>query len=91
MRSGIHVGKSMIGGVSCDHLAVRTDSRDVQVWIEQGDEPKPWRILITHREEPAQSRFWTQFDEWDFSPEISESTFKYAPPEGAVKFSYFNE
>ena len=91
VRSGIHVGKSMIGGVSCDHLAVRADSRDVQVWIERGDEPKPWRILITHREEPAQPRFWTQFDEWDFSPEISESTFKYTPPEGAVRFRYFNE
>jgi hypothetical protein len=91
VRSGVHVGRSMIGGVSCDHLAVRTDSRDVQVWVERGDEPKPWRILITHREEPAQPRFWTQFDEWDFSPEISESTFKYTPPEGAIKFRYFNE
>lgn len=91
VRTGVHVGKSMIGGVSCDHLAVRMDTRDAQVWIERGDEPKPWRILITHREEPAQPRFWVQFDEWDFSPEFSESTFKYTPPEGAVKFRYFNE
>jgi len=91
VRSGVYVGTSMIGGVSCDHLAVRTDTRDGQVWIEQGDEPMPWRILITHREEPAQPRFWAQFDEWDFSPEVSESTFKYTPPEGAIKFRYFNE
>jgi hypothetical protein len=91
VRSGVHVGESMIGGVSCDHLAVRMDTRDGQVWVERGDEPKPWRILITHRDEPTQPRFWAQFDEWDFSPEISESTFKYTPPEGAVKFRYFNE
>ena len=91
VRTGYYVGKSIIGGVSCDHLAVRMDTRDGQVWIERGDEPKPWRILITHREEPAQPRFWAQFDEWDFSPEFSESTFKYTPSEGAVKFRYFNE
>jgi len=91
LRSGVLLGKSTIGGVLCDHLAVRSDTRDGQVWIERGDEPKPWRILITHREEPAQPRFWAQFDEWDFSPEFSESTFKYTPPEGAVKFRYFNE
>jgi hypothetical protein len=91
MRTGFYVGTSIIDGVLCDHLAVRTDSKDGQVWIERGDEPKPWRILITHREEPAKPRFWIQFDEWDFSPEISESTFKYTPPEGAVKFRYFSE
>jgi len=91
MRTGFHVGTSIIGGVLCDHLAVRTDVKDGQVWIEQGDEPKPWRILITHREEQAQPRFWAQFDEWNFSPELSESTFRYTPPEGAIKFRYFNE
>jgi hypothetical protein len=91
MRTGFYVGTSIIDGVLCDHLSVRTDSKDGQVWIERGDKPKPWRILITHREEPAKPRFWIQFDEWDFSPEISESTFKYTPPEGAVRFRYFSE
>jgi hypothetical protein len=91
VRTGFYIGTSNIGGVLCDHLAVRLDNRDGQVWIEKGDEPKPWRILITHREEPAQPRFWIQFDEWDFSPELSESTFRYTPPEGAVKFEYLSQ
>jgi hypothetical protein len=85
------LGKSTIDGILCDHLAVRSDTRDSQVWIERGDNPTPWRILITHREKPAQPRFWVQFDEWDFSPEFSESMFKYTPPEGAKKFDYFSE
>jgi hypothetical protein len=91
LRSGILLGKSTINGVLCDHLAVRSDTRDGQVWVERGAEPRPWRILITHREETAQPRFWIQFDKWDFSPEFSESTFKYTPPEDAVKFHYFND
>ena len=84
VRTGFYVGKSIIGGVLCDPLAVRTDTRDGQVWVDRGDDPTPWRIVITHREKPAQPRFWVQFDEWDFSPEFPESTFKYAPPGDAV-------
>lgn len=91
LRSGILLGESTINGVLCDHLAVRSDTRDGQVWVERGTEPRPWRILITHREEASQPRFWVQFDKWDFSPSISESTFKYTPPEGAVKLRYLNE
>jgi len=83
--------RDLIRGVLCDHLAVRSDTRDGQVWVERGTEPRPWRILITHREEASQPRFWVQFDKWDFSPSISESTFKYTPPEDAVKLRYLNE
>ena len=91
IQTAFSLGKSTIEGILCDHLAMRSDTRDLQVWIERGDKPRPWRILITHREKPGMPRFWLQFDEWDFSPELSESTFKYTPPEGAVKFRYFSE
>jgi len=56
LRSGILQGESTINGVLCDHLAVRSDTRDGQVWVERGAEPRPWRILITHREEASQGR-----------------------------------
>lgn len=91
MQSGLSLGESTIGGVLCDHLAVRSDVRDGQVWVARGDQPIPWRILITHREEPAQPRFWVQFDEWNFSPEFDESTFSYTPPEDAIRVRYLNE
>jgi hypothetical protein len=91
LQSGFSLGKSSIDGVLCDHLALRSDARDGQVWIERGDEPMPRRILITHRNKPAKPRFWVQFDEWDLSPEFSDSMFKYTPPEGAEKFDYFSE
>jgi hypothetical protein len=91
LQSGISLGKSTIDGVLCDHLALRSDTKDLQVWIDRGDEPIPRRILITHRNKPAKPRFWIQFDEWDLSPEFSESVFKYTPPDGAEKFDYFSE
>lgn len=89
VQTGLSLGKSTIDGVVCDHLALRSDTRDGQIWIARGDEPTLRRLLITHREKPAQPRFWVQFEEWDLSPEISEPNFIYSPPEGAVKFDYF--
>jgi hypothetical protein len=89
LQSGVYVGKSAIGGVWCDHLAIQSETKDGQVWVARNDKPVPWRILITHREESLQPRFWLQFNEWDFSPDITESTFKFTPSEGAVKFRYF--
>jgi len=36
-KSGYRVGESTIAGVLCDHLALRNDDLDVQVWIEKGE------------------------------------------------------
>lgn len=91
VQTAFSLGKSTIGDVLCVHLVVRSETKDGQVWIERGDEPTPRRILITHRNKPGLLRFWIQFDEWVFSPEFPESTFKYTPPEDAIKFHYFSE
>jgi len=91
VQSGLSLGKSTIDGVVCDHLAVRTDTRDIQVWIARGHEPTPRRLMITYRNRPGQPRFWVQFEEWILSPELSESTFTYLPPEGAKRVLYFQD
>jgi len=58
VQSGYYVGESMISGVMCDHLALRGDKEDVQVWVAQGDEPVPRRIVITYRQIEGQPQFW---------------------------------
>ena len=88
-ESGYYVGESKISGVMCDHLALRGDKQDVQVWIARGDEPVPRRIVITYRELEGQPQFWVQFAEWDFSPDLSDATFNFSPPEGAQRVQFF--
>ena len=89
VKSGYYVGESKISGVMCDHLALRGDKEDVQVWIARGDEPVPRRIVITYRELEGQPQFWVQFVEWDFSPDLSDTTFTFSPPEGAQRVHFF--
>jgi len=91
VMSGYYVGESKISGVVCDHLALRGDKEDVQVWIARGDEPVPRRIVITYRELEGQPQFWVQFAEWDFSPDLSDTTFTFSPPEGAERIRFFED
>jgi hypothetical protein len=89
VQFGYYVGESVISGVLCDHLALRGEKEDVQVWIAQGDEPVPRRIVITYRQLEGQPQFWVQFTEWNFSPELSDTAFTFSPPEGAKHISFF--
>jgi hypothetical protein len=57
------------------------DKEDVQVWIARGDEPVPRRIVITYRQIEGQPQFWAQFTDWNFSPELSDTTFTFSPPD----------
>jgi hypothetical protein len=91
VQSGYYVGESVISGVLCDHLALRGEKEDVQVWIAQGDEPVPRRIVITYRQLEGQPQFWAQFTEWNFSPELSDTAFTFSPPEGAKRISFFSD
>jgi hypothetical protein len=88
VKSGYRVGESIIDGVMCDHLALRNEKLDVQVWIEKGNEPAPRRIVITHKELQAQPSVWVQFTEWDFSPDLSERIFTHSPPQDAERVGF---
>ena len=88
IASGLYVGEATIGGVLCDHLAMRNDNVDFQLWIAQGDEPLPRRVVITHKNEEGQPQFWGQFLKWETSPEISVGVFSYTPPEGSERIPF---
>ena len=85
VTSGYYVGGSMISGVMCDHLALRNEKQDVQMWIARSDEPVPRRIVITYKKIEGHPKFWAQFNEWNLSPELSDSTFTFSPPESAMR------
>ena len=44
-----HIGKGVIDGVECDHLAFRNMDTDWQIWIEAGARPIPRKYVITSK------------------------------------------
>ena len=80
VTSGFVVGKTAIGGVSCDHLAFTTPVVDWQVWIADGDKPLPMKYVLTTRDDPAQPQFVTMISKWTTEPKIADGTFAINPP-----------
>ena len=91
VKSGYYLGESKIAGVLCDNLALRSENQDIQLWIAKGSNPAPCRIVVTYKKVEGQPQFWAQFVEWDFSPEFSESMFKFSPPEDAERVDFFSQ
>ena len=83
-----YVERATIAGVATDHLIGSTRSIDFQVWIAQGDQPLPQRLILTYKHDPGEPQRWAQFRNWDLSPAASDAVFAFAPPKGAEKIPF---
>jgi hypothetical protein len=90
--SADYVETTTIMDVPCDHVAARTSRGvDFQVWVAQGTEPLPRRVVITYKDEPGQPQFWADFSDWNLAPEISDALFTFTPPNGADRIQFLPE
>jgi len=89
VSSGVYVGEATIGGFLCDHLLLHTDTQDIQLWVTQGDQPAPVRLLKIHRESQGRLRESMQFSNWDFSPDLPADLFVLPLPRNAERFQFF--
>jgi len=82
------VGKAVIEGVRCDHLAFRAPHVDWQIWIQEGAQPLPRRIVITTRDLPNAPQFAVTVTRWNLNPVFDAKTFAFTPPAGAKKIEF---
>ncbi len=87
-RSLDYVERTEIEGRPTHHLAGRTETVDYQVWIAEGAQPLPLRVVLTYKNAEGQPQFRAEFSDWNFSPEVQDSQFAFTPPEGARKISF---
>jgi hypothetical protein len=83
-----YVGEATINGVKCHHLAGATNKVDFQIFVSQGDQPLPRRIVITYRKETGKPQFRAQISDWKLSVNVPESTFAFTPPQGAERIPF---
>ena len=74
--------------VPTDHLAVRSADVDMQIWIAQGEQPLPRRIILTYKNAPGQPQFRADLSDWDLSPKVAADSFSFNPPAGAEQIPF---
>ena len=82
VTEGIVVGQAVIEGVLCDHLAFRAPEVDWQIWIQQGAQPLPRRIVVTTLDLPNAPQFAATVTRWNLEPSFDAQTFTFTPQAG---------
>jgi hypothetical protein len=79
--------KSRIRGVDCHHIVVRGPEVDVQLWVEEGDQPVPRKILITSILEAGSPRHYAFLD-WSLRTDLDPEIFEFDAPEDSIEIEF---
>lgn len=86
-----YVERTLILGVPSHHLAGRTETVDYQVWIAEGAQPLPLRVVLTYKNADGQPQFRAQFSDWNLNPQVQDSEFVFTAPTTARKIAFVAE
>ena len=73
----IIIGKGVIDGVECDHLAFRNVETDWQIWIESGTKPIPRKYVITSKGIGEAPQYTLRIKEW--KTDVAADAFAFKP------------
>jgi hypothetical protein len=88
VTQGFVVGKAVVEGVRCDHLAFRAPHVDWQIWIQEGKEPLPRKLVITTRDQANAPQFSVVVTKWNLRPTFTPQTFSFRAPSGAKQVEF---
>jgi len=88
VRTGQYLGTGYVLDTKCHHLAFRQDGVDWQIWIEDGDNPLPRKVVITQKEMPTRPQFTAIISNWNLKADIPDDTFNLKPPADAKKVEF---
>ena len=88
IQYGFDLGQTDVNGRSCRALAFVEKDIDWQIWIENGPQLTPCKLVITYKNQPAQPQFTAVFSDWDFAPRIAEPVFTPELPPGTQKIPF---
>jgi hypothetical protein len=88
IRYGFDVGQTQVNGRTCRTLAFVEKDIDWQIWIENGPQPTPCKLVITYKTQPAQPQLTAIFSDWDFNPRIASALFTPGTPSTAEKIPF---
>ena len=79
------IGKGVIDGVECDHLAFRNVETDWQIWIEAGAKPIPRKYVITSKGIGEAPQYTLRIKDW--KTEVATDAFAFKPDPAAKKIA----
>jgi len=83
-----YIGRAVIDGVECEHLAFRNHDVDWQIWIETGPKPIPRKYVITSKTVAGAPQYTLLVKNWKADVAVGPDTFAFKAPAGAKKVEF---
>ena len=83
-----HIGRGVIDGIECEHLAFRYQDTDAQLWVETGPRPIPRKYVITSKAVTGGPQYTLRIKDWKTDEQLSADAFTFKQPAGARKVEF---
>lgn len=88
IETGDYLGLHQVGKRQCHHLAFTQSNIDWQIWIADGYEIVPCKLLITYKNLPLSPQYTAYFGEWVFEPRLPDRLFNFVPTQDASQIEF---
>jgi len=85
---GLYLGETSVGGVRCHHLAFVDKAIDWQIWIQDGTQLVPCKVVITYSLLPGEPRFAATFSDWELDARLADARFQPMLPPDAARIDF---
>jgi hypothetical protein len=87
ITSALSIGPDAVGGQRCQQYAFRQEGLDWQIWLRDGDQALPCKIVISATDDPTMPQFTAVFN-WRLQETFAADAFAFAPPQGARQIEF---
>jgi hypothetical protein len=85
VNAGGYFGDEPVLGVQCRHIGFSTESIDWQLWVADGVQPLPQKLVITYKNEEQSPQYIAIFSKWSLTGRAADLAFEFIPPRGSER------
>ena len=85
VTAGGYFGDEPVLGVPCRHVGFATDRIDWQLWVSDGPQPLPQKLVITYKGESQSPQYTAIFTKWNLVDRVADLAFQFIPPTGSAR------
>jgi hypothetical protein len=78
LKSAYKLGTATLDGVKTDHYVFRGPQLDWEIWLQQGEQPLPRKLVIVDRTNAAMPTFTSRLT-WRVDPSLTDADFIFKP------------
>jgi hypothetical protein len=87
VKEARHIGRGVIDGRECEHLAFRNFDTDWQLWVEVGKNPIPRKLVITSKTMNNAPQYTLRVKSWKTGVQAAPGAFAFTVPANAQRLS----